>query len=84
MTVGFITTAAFGENDPTWRNEWLEEHRNQLRKIKITKIEDVDLEKKTRNQLSRYFPYNDFNLVRLAVTNGIISLRVCMPKQISV
>lgn len=44
-TVGFITTAAFGEDfDPTWNSPvWLEIFRNQLRALNITQIEDIDL-----------------------------------------
>ncbi|RJQ38508.1 hypothetical protein C4559_01825 [Candidatus Microgenomates bacterium] len=52
-SVGFITTAANGEeNNATWdRIIWLEEYRNQLRKLKISNIEDIGLENKTEKEL---------------------------------
>ncbi len=52
-SVGFITTAAFGEEDgPEWNAiAWLEKHREQLREQKITDIENIDLKEVNEYEL---------------------------------
>ncbi|HSW96343.1 MAG TPA: Type 1 glutamine amidotransferase-like domain-containing protein [Candidatus Saccharimonadales bacterium] len=52
-SVGFITTAAFGEEDgPEWNAiAWLEKHREKLREQKITDIEDINLKEVNQYEL---------------------------------
>lgn len=63
--VGFITTAAFGEeHDPTWNTPmWLEEYRDQLRKLNIIDIEDIDLRNKKENELEETLLQKDIIFV---------------------
>jgi len=64
-SVGFITTAAYGEEEgPAWNcSLWLEEYRNQLRQQKITKIEDIDLKNKTEEELEKILLQKDIIFV---------------------
>lgn len=64
-TVGFITTAAFGEKEgPYWNSiQWLEEYRNQLRQQNINNIEDVDLKDNKEEELEKILLQKDIIFV---------------------
>jgi peptidase E len=60
ITVSFITTAAYGEEEDT---SWLEEYRQQLHGYGITDIEDLDLKGKKEEELKQILENKDIIFV---------------------